>query len=297
MFSKLKVALVASILAFSVAACGKVPAGNVGVMVDLYGDGKGVSDKELGPGRYWVGFYQELYTFPTFTQNYCWTKTNDPKCGSTNDESISFQTNEGLVVSADVGISYRVLPGAAPMIFQKYRKGVQEITDTYLRNYVRDALVNFGASRSIEEVYGKGKVALMAQVEKSIKDQMKPLGIDIENIYWIGNIRLPPKVVEALNAKIAATQKAQQRQNEIAQARAEADKKIEEARGQAESVTINAKAQAEANKILAQSLTKELVQYRAIDRWDGVLPRFSGGALPFIQIPSSEFDKKDAVQK
>ena len=81
---------------------------------------------------------------------------------------------------------------------------------------------------------------------------------------------------------------AQQRQNEVAQARAEAEKKVAEARGEAESVLLKAKAQAEANRELASSITDQLVQYRALDKWDGVLPRITGNsAVPFVNVDST----------
>lgn len=271
-----------SLLAMSLAACSAVPSGHVGVKVNLYGSDKGVDLQELSPGRYWIGFYEELHVFPTFTQNYCWTKADDRECGNPGDDSISFQTVEGLTVSADVGISYFIDPTKVPLIFQKYRKGVREITNIYLRNMVRDAIVTSASSRNVEDVYGKGKVEILNEVSKTVNSLVNPIGITVENIYWIGEIRLPPKVIESLNAKIAATQMAQQRQNEVAQAKAEADKKIEEARGQADSIILVAKSQAEANKILAESLTPEFLMYSGITRWDGQLPKITGGATPLI---------------
>lgn len=288
---KIRNAIIALGLALSLAACGSVPSGHVGIKVKLYGGDKGVDSTELTPGRYWIGMWEELHLFPTFSQNWCWTKGNDVSCGSPGDESITFQTVEGMTVSADVGITYSIDPTKANILFQRYRKGPKEITDIYLRNMVRDAIVTHASGRAVEDVYGKGKVDIMTAVEKTIRDQVAPIGINLENLYWIGEIRLPQAVITALNAKIQATQMAQQRQNEVAQARAEADKKIEESRGQAESILAVAKAQAEANKILAQSLTVELVQYKAIERWDGVLPRLTGsGAIPMIDMNS--LDKK-----
>lgn len=269
---------------FLLAACSKVPAGHVGVKVYLLGSDKGVDTEILTPGRYFIGINRELYLFPTFTQNYVWTQGEDK--GSEVDESITFQTREGLSVNADVGISYSVDPTKVPQLFQKYRKGIGEITDLYLRNMVRDALVTVSSDLPIESVYGEGKSDLMADVETRVRDQVEPIGIIIERIYWIGNVRLPDVVVTALNAKINATQKAQQRRNEIEQAKAEAQVKIEEARGDAESVLLKARAEAEANTIVAQSLTPDLVRYRAISEWDGIMPRFVGGQapLPFIDV-------------
>ena len=267
----------------SVAACSTVPAGHVGVKVFLLGGDKGVDSEELGVGRYWIGPNEQLYIFPTYMQNYVWTK--DPAEGSQNDESISFQTADGMTANADVGISYSIDPTKVTTIFQTYRRGVDEITDTFLRNMVRDALVKEASNKPIEYVYGAGKADLMASVQKDVADQVGPLGIKIDKIYWIGEIRLPVVVLESINNKNAATQMAQQRQNEVAQAKAEADKKIEDARGTAESILRVADAQAKANKLLAQSLTPEFVQYQAITKWDGILPKFTGSAaVPFIDV-------------
>ena len=173
------------------AACAKVPAGHVGIKLYLLGGEKGVDIEELGPGRYWIGLNEELYLFPTFTQNYTWTK--EPVDRDDTDESITFQTDQGLAVNADVGISYHVDPAKVTTLFQKYRKGIEEITDIYLRNMVRDALVTEASTRQIEMVYGSGKAELLAAVEKRVRAQVEPLGINLERLYWAGEFRLPPR--------------------------------------------------------------------------------------------------------
>jgi regulator of protease activity HflC (stomatin/prohibitin superfamily) len=267
----------------SVAACSTVPAGHVGVKVFLLGGDKGVDSEELGVGRYWIGPNEQLYIFPTFMQNYVWTK--DPTEGSPNDESISFQTADGMTANADVGISYSIDPSKVTTIFQTYRRGVDEITDTFLRNMVRDSIVKEASTKPIEYVYGAGKAELMAAVQQDVMGQVGPIGIKIDKIYWIGEIRLPQTVIDSINAKNAATQMAQQRQNEVAQATAEAQKKVAEAKGDADSILLKAEAQAQANKILAQSLTAEFVQYEALQKWDGKLPTMTGSsAIPFVNV-------------
>lgn len=281
--SKVKrIAIVGAVLG-GLAACDKVPAGNVGIKVNLLGSDKGVETEELGVGRYWIGINEELYLFPTFTQNYVWTA--DATEGSPDDESVSFQTREGLTVSADVGISYSLDPGKVSLIFQKYRRGISEITDTFLRNMVRDALVVEASTQPISAVYGAGKAEIMAAVEARVRVQVSELGINIERVYWIGELRLPESVTDSLNNKIAATQRAEQRANEVAEAKAEAEKQVEQARGQAESLLLKAQAEADANRLVAESLTDELLRYEAIKAWNGSLPRFTGAdAVPFIDV-------------
>jgi regulator of protease activity HflC (stomatin/prohibitin superfamily) len=275
--------LVLTAMLFALVACSKVPAGHVGIKVYLLGGDKGVDHEELGVGRYWVGFNEELFLFPTFMQNYEWTQ--DSREGSKTDESISFQTVDGMVANADVGISYSIDPTKVSTIFQTYRRGVEEITDTFLRNMVRDSLVKQSSNKPIEYIYGAGKAEMMAKVQEDVANAVRDRGILINQIYWVGEIRVPVVVETAIDAKIEATQKAQQRANEVATAKAEADKKIEEARGQAESILKVAEAQAKANKLVAQSLTPELVQYFGLEKWDGKLPIYTGGdSVPLIQL-------------
>lgn len=283
MISNLKKVLALGLAAGALAACSTVPAGHVGVKVYLLGGSKGVDSEELGVGRYWIGMNEQLYIFPTYMQNYTWTR--DPDATGNEDESISFQTVEGMTANADVGISYQLDPTKINKIFQTYRRGVEEITDTFLRNMVRDALVKQASTKPIEYIYGAGKAELMAAVQADVQKQVENIGIKIDKIYWIGEIRLPQTVIDSINAKNAATQMAQQRQNEVAQARAEAEKRVAEAKGEADSILLKAQSQAQANKILSESITDELVQYRALEKWDGVLPRMTGNnAVPFINV-------------
>lgn len=270
-------------LILSLVACTKVPPGNVGVKVYLLGGSKGVDHEVLGVGRYWIGWNEELFIFPTFQQNYVWTKSKEE--GSDKDESITFQTREGLTVNADVGISYSIRPEKVSDIFQKYRRGIDEITNTFLRNAVRDSFNSFSSKMSVEDVYGAGKEELLKAVHSQVSQDMSQKGIVVDKIYLIGQMRLPDTIIAALNSKIEATQRAQQRENEVQEARAEADKQVAQAEGKAKSLLEVAKAEAEANRLRQQTLTAELIQYETVKKWDGKLPQYSGGgSVPLLNI-------------
>ncbi len=274
------------IAALFLTACTYVPAGHVGVKVYLLGGDKGVNSVELPVGRYYKGWNEEIYLFPTFSQNAVWTLESTAE--SPTDQSFSFQTVEGMPVSADIGITYAIDPTKVTTIFEKYRKGVDEITDIYLRNMVRDALVKVTSTEKIESVYGAGKASIIERVEKMVRDQVQPIGINVERIYWIGNLRLPESVVTAINDKIGATQKTQQRENEVAQSKAEADKVIEQARGQAESISLVAAAEAAAIELKGKAIRENpaVLQLNAVDKWNGVLPVYlaPNAPMPFIDV-------------
>ncbi len=282
--------LLAALSLSGTSACTKVPAGSVGVKVYLLGSDKGVDHEVLDPGRYYIGYNEDLFLFPTFQQNYTWTKSAHE--GSPNDESITFQTSEGLSVNGDFGISYTIDKSKVSNLFQKYRRNVEEITDTYLRNMVRDSLNTHASNLPIESVYGKGKTDLMVMVDKDVRDWTKDVGIIVDRVYLIGEFRLPRVVEDSLNAKIAATQMAQQRENEVAQAKAEAQKEVEVARGQAMS-----------NELKSKSLTPELLEYQSmlnqqdwIKKWDGKQPQVSlgtGSVLPTFAVPAPALAPKN----
>ena len=86
---------------------------------------------------------------------------------------------------------------------------------------------------------------------------------------------------------MAAQQQALQAEYELQKATTLAKAKVAEAQGDADSTLVKAKAQSEANRLLQSTLTPMLVQAKAIDRWNGELPTYTGGgALPFISLGS-----------
>ena len=278
--------LLISFVVLFVTACSDVPSGYVGIKVDMLGSDKGVSDQELGTGRYWIGVNEKLYIFPVFQQTQVWTRALDE--GSPTDDSVSFNSGEGLSVNSDISLVYSVDPKKVGVLFQKFRKGIDEITHSFLRSAVRDALVTSAATKSIESIYGPGKADLIKEVESKVRAETAELGIIIEHIYFIGEMRLPPSITASINAKAVASQMTAQREQEVQQSKAEADKKVAEAKGDADSTLLRANAEAAAIKIKGDALPKnpEVLELSKIEKWDGRLPQIVGTATPFINLSS-----------
>lgn len=268
---KVSLLLVILLLSLFTIDCNKVPAGYVGVKVYLLGGNKGVDSEELGVGRYWIGINEELYLYPTFTKNYVWTAGFDE--GSEANESIDIQTQEGLTVNADVGIQFRIDPTQANELFQTYRKGIDEVTDVVLRNAVRDTLNQQASTMTSETIYGAGKVLLINKTTELLQKEFKPKGILIEKLYWTGVMRLPEKIRDALDKKIEAIQRSEQRENELREAKAQAQ-------------IDKAKAEGTANQIRqeAQQLTPLTIQKMWIEKWDGVLPSYVTGSNNMMMV-------------
>lgn len=248
--------------------------GYVGVVVDLLGDHKGVEAKELHVGIHWISPFKTVYEFPIFEQNNTWEG---------DDEGFNFQTSEGMAVSADVGITYHLRPDAIPKIFQRYRRGMDEITNVFIRNYIRDAINKSAGKTRIEDLYS-GKESFFEDVESHVRQDLSPIGIELSRIYLIGRFHFPSNVIAALNSKIEANQRAQQRENELREAEAEAKKQIAKAEGQAKCAILQAESEAKANLVLAKSITPELIQWQSVQKWDGKLPQVTGDTVPFINL-------------
>jgi regulator of protease activity HflC (stomatin/prohibitin superfamily) len=93
-------------------------------------------------------------------------------------------------------------------------------------------------------------------------------------------------VIAALNNKIEATQRAQQRENELREAEAQAKKDVAESQGAAQCIILSANAQATANTTITKSLSPLLIEWEKTKKWDGVLPRVTGSSNPILSVGS-----------
>lgn len=281
--------LVLALLCVGLTACTSVPPGNVGVVVNSLGEERGVESKQVEVGLHFFAPWKTVYLFPTFEQNVTWVHQKE------DQYAFSFQTCEGMAVGADIGITFHLRPDYIPTIFQKYRAGVKEITDIFVKNYIRDAINRAASKMQIEDLYGMGKELFFSTVESSVRADLSPIGIELTRIYLIGRFGFPQNVIAALNSKIEATQRAQQRENELREAEAQAKKDVAKADGAAKcmyveaeaaarSSLIKAEAEAKANLLLAKSITPELIQWQGVQQWDGKLPQVSGAVTPFINL-------------
>lgn len=272
-----------------------VPPGYCGVVVELVRSDDNVRAEPLGAGYHWVGAMTEVWQFPLFEQTVSWEGL----------DQFQLQTSEGMTLGAAVGVTFNIDPHHVPQLFRKYRSGIDEITHRFMRNYLRDALTIAASSRQIHDLYGSGKEQFLVDVENRVKDTLKDIGINVSRVYLVESFKFPSSVLNALNMKIEAAQRAEQRENElreaeaqarkeVAKAEGEASSKLAAARGKAESVRLQAQADAEAslliaeaeakgNLLLAESLTEELLLQRLIEQWDGKIPPvITGGALPLL---------------
>jgi regulator of protease activity HflC (stomatin/prohibitin superfamily) len=275
------------------AATTRVDAGHVGIRVKLAGSDRGVQDMPVVTG--WVLYNpltEQLVLFPTSVQNVVWTQSSHE--GRAFDESITFSSSEGVNCSADIGLSFHIEPALAPKLYARFRlNDLEKLSDGYMRNTVREAFNDVASKLPVQEIYGAGKSKMLAEVAQKCRDVFGKDGIVIDQLTINGALRLPQNVMDAINRAMEATQKAIESKNRVAQVEAEATQAVTQAHGAAEAarqkaqgdgdaLLIRARAEAQANEIIRLSTTPAVLQYRALEHWDGKLPEYNAGQLPML---------------
>ena len=257
----------------ALAACGQVKPGHVGIKVNQYGSGAGVSDQALGVGTYFTPFGTTIYEYPVFTNTYTYT-TNSHE-GSAENEEFNFQDKSGLALSADIGVSYSVDASRASILFQKYRVPSEQIVSGPLRNAIRDSLITRAAQLNIDDIYGPRKAELLMAVQGDVQRYFAPVGLRVERLFWAGNVRMPDTVLQQINARIANEQHALAAQAQVATVQAEAQQRIAAAEGEAKAIQVQGD---------SLRTNPEVLRLRAIEKWDGHMPQVTSGATPFIDV-------------
>jgi regulator of protease activity HflC (stomatin/prohibitin superfamily) len=256
-------------------ACGRVEPGHVGIKINQYGSGAGVEPQPIGVGTYFTPPGTSIIEYPVFTQTYTYTASANEQNGS--NEEFVFQDKNGLNLSSDIAVSYSVGYDCAPKLYTKFRSTAEGLVGTQIRNAIRDSLTNRAAVLGIEDIYGPQHQALLSNVQTDVSNYFRPLCLNIEKLFWAGPLRMPDSVKAQINQRIANEQAALAAQANVATATANANAAIAKAQGDAQ-----------ANKLIADSIAAnpQIVQLRAIEKWNGVLPQYQlGGATPFINVP------------
>jgi len=247
---------------------------SVGIKVKTMGNNKGVQPITLPVGRYWIGAYWKLYTYPTNIHIYPFTASKDE--GSEANEEMRFQDKDGLQLGCDVAVSAQVDPALVPVTFQTYGGDMETIIKSYVRQDLQSGFIAYASTHQAVELYSDKKMEMLTFVNKAISEKFKPTGVIITDVAYKSDIRLPDNVRESINEKIKATQIALQKEQEVMQAEADAKKTVAKADGDSKAILMMAKAQAQANELLSNSITGSLVNYELAKKWNGVTPIYSG---------------------
>ena len=289
------VVLVLTLAIVSLAGCfTDVAPGFVGLLVRKTGENRGV-DPQPKYGRVYEGVNEEVVIFPITLQNTIWTKS--PHEGSPTDESVTVAAAGGTPVNADVGLTFRVDPTKAASLYNRYHiADLGVLADGEIRNTARDCLANHASSITVETLLTTGRNALLGSSLTCLRERLAPHGLVIEGLTFTSALRLPDNVQRAISESLGAQQRLTQTralaESEQAVARGHAEAERIRAQGDADALLIRTRADAEQRRLMAAayrdmqaSLTPQVLQYMAIQKWNGVpVPTF--GANTILSLPS-----------
>jgi len=205
-----------------------VPAGTVGVQ-NVFGS---VQDYALKPGLNFKAPWVGVAVMSVQTQEL--------------KETTDSPTDEGLTVTLESSILYRLDPDMAATIYQKVGYDYSPVViEPQYRSIVRGVTAEYDA----KSLYTSGREEISTKIFTQLEPVLKDRGIILEKVL-LRSVTLPPKVQDGIQLKLVAEQDSQKMQFVLTKETQEAERKIIEAKGIAES-----------QKIIDNSLTTQYLSW------------------------------------
>ncbi|MBK7376752.1 MAG: prohibitin family protein [Ferruginibacter sp.] len=222
----------------------QINAGEVGVKI-LFGN---IQADVLGSGLHFINPLLDVKRLDVKTQNYTMSGVND-EGNKMGDDAIRVLTSDGLEVTIDLTVLYRVVGSDAPKLLREtgddYRdKVVRPVT----RTKIRDNAVYYQAV----DLYAGKRDEFQQRIYKSIEEDFKKRGLMLEQLL-VRNITLPNSVKASIESKINAEQDAKKMEFVLLKEKQEAERKRVEAQGIADY-----------QRIINTGLTDQQLQYEQI---------------------------------
>ena len=222
----------------------QINAGQVGVK-SLFGK---VQNDILSSGLHFVNPFVEIERLDIKTQNYTMSGVHD-EGALQGDDAIRVLTSDGLEVTIDLTVLYKLLPSEAPRLVRE--TGV-DYTDKIVRPLTRTKIRDNSVYYEAVSLYSTKRDEFQQRIFKSIEDDFKKRGLVLEQLL-VRNITLPQSVKATIEQKINAEQDAQKMQFVLLKEKQEAERKRVEAQGIADY-----------QRIINIGLTDQQLQYEQI---------------------------------
>lgn len=266
------VLLVAALLLTSVgASLVFIEPDELGVVVTAVGGG-GIRPEPLTAGLHLVvPFVERVERFSILNQTYTMASSADEGASSMSEDSIQVRTKDGQQVFVDASVIYAIDPLKSIDLYRTWRFSFQDgFVRPQARGIIRDAASQYG----VEEIVSSKRAEMQAIITERLREVFAENNLVLRD-FVLRNIRFSDEYAAAVEQKQIAEQQAEQarfvvesKKQEAEQARqiaqGQADAAVIAASGAAEARLIEAQAEAEANRLLAASLTPELIQYQYI---------------------------------
>lgn len=244
-----------------------IQSGEVGVLNKTFGQGAGVQLQELPPGFHMRGIGEHITKFSVRQKVHPFS----------DKEQICFADQTGLPMCADIQATIQVRADKAADIFAVRRLDFEELVDGPIRNDLRSFLSKetekvpiscnlnptgaatagaptptAGTANCTGSLMGSGRQAVLQRAALNWAEKWDKEGVSISDVQWIGTIRYPQSITDAIQARTTTEQRTLAAQQKKAEAEANAAAQIETARGIAESTRLRGQALRENPQIVDQ---------------------------------------------
>jgi len=218
--------------------------GEIGVKI-LFGK---VQNEVLSSGLHFVNPLLEIRKIDIKTQNYTMSGVND-EGQKTGDDAIRVLTSDGLEVTIDLTVLYRVVGSDAPKLLKETGS---DFTDKIVRPITRTKIRDNAVYYQAVDLFGSKRDEFQQRIYRSIEDDFKKRGLMLEQLL-VRNITLPNSVKASIESKINAEQDAKKMEFVLQKEKQEAERKRVEAQGIADY-----------QRIINTGLTDQQLQYEQI---------------------------------
>lgn len=176
-------------------------------------------------------------------------------------DSTSAQSKDLQNVTTQVALNCYLRPDKVNEVFQKLGVDyVSNIITPTIQESIKSATAKFNA----EELITKRQI-VKNQVREYITKRLSINNIIVTD-FSIVDFDFSPKFVDAIEKKQIAEQNALRAKNDLERVKIEAQQKIEQAG-----------AEAKAQALLHNTISKEIIELRMVEKWDGKMPQFYMG--------------------
>ena len=226
------IALAVVIFFVVLASTTSIPTGHVGVLT-LFGR---VTGEVLPEGIHMINPLKSVAKLSIQTQS--------------RKESASVPSNEGLIIALDTSLLFRLDRTKAAHVYQSVGEDYAEkIVEPTLRAAIRQAT----SAHSANALYTNAREIVQQQIQDELTAQLAPRGVVVENVL-LRDIQLPAMLKASIEAKQQAEQDALRMSFILQKEKQEAERKRIEAQGIADF-----------QKIVAQGISPQLLEWKGIE--------------------------------
>ena len=254
---KIGAVVLALVLMFGIvglAVCSeRIPAGYVGVVYSMSG---GVEDEVLQQGWHFVSPTKKIKEFTV----------SEEQLALTGDEAFPVSTADNANIDISFQMSYYFIEDKVSKTYQRF-KGMdgEAIISNRVKTVLKSKISEVTADYSMMDIYSGERAAINKEIKAYLDKELgERYGITVTEASII-DVHPDAQLQKTIDERVTAMQKKQQAEAEQETIKVKNKTKLLEAQAEADAKIIAAEAEAKANKIIANSITENLLKMEEME--------------------------------